>query len=555
MLTTIKDEIKQSIINSLKNIFSAEKIDFSLVIVEDAKISEYDLTSNIAFRLASVIKKSPVEISNLIIDEITKKQTQKNKKNTFKGIAERGYLNFSINDWVLYEKLKAILAKKSFGKINIGKSQKILLEYLSANPTGPLTAGNSRGGFIGDVLANVFIFLGYKVDREYYINDYGKQVEILGKSVELRYRELLGKKIVFPKDFYQAQYIIDFAEEIIKQDKDKWLKKTVKERVKYFSSFAINSLVNEIQNSLKSAGVYYDNWFSETRLHESNFVRKTAKDLLLKKYAYKKGKAVWFNAKKFGDEKDRVIVRSNGNPTYLLSDIAYHRNKFERGYEKVIDVWGADHHGYVRRLKASMDAFDFPEKLEIILYQLVTLKENGKEIKMSKRKGTFITLQEIIDMVGKDAVRFFFISKANNNHLDLNINLIKEKSQQNPLFYTQYAYARACSVIKKADLKDFKLNYKNINFNALSSVHEKYLIKEMIKFEEIIIESAKSKEVYKLIQYLTTLASLFHIYYEKEKIITDDKKIRQARLCLIKAFQAVLLNVFKLVGINAPEKM
>jgi len=509
-----------------------------------------DFSSNIAFKLSAKEKKSPQDIAKIILDNFPKDKDIKNID-----IAPSGFINFTISNQFYLSKLKHILNNKTFGKSNIGKGKKIILEYLSANPTGPLTAGNSRGGFIGDVLANILQFLGYGITREYYINDYGKQIETLGKSVELRYRESLGKKVKFPKDMYPAQYIIDIVNEIKDKDADKWLKKNIKERTKYFSDFAIDRIVNEIKKTLVQAGVNYDNWFSETSLHKSSFVKKAAEDLIKKKLTYNKGKAIWFKAKEFGDDKDRVIVRSNGEPTYLLSDIAYHRNKFTRRFDKAIDIWGTDHHGYIKRLQSALTAFGFKNRLDIILNQFVNLKENGKEIRMSKRKGTFVTLQEVLDMIGSDAVRFFFISKSNDTHLDLNINLVKEKSQQNPLFYSQYANARINSVLEKINQKELKLDFTKINLESLTSPFERVLIKELISFEDVVLSAGEKYEPYRLIHYLISLATAFHAFYEKERIIIDDKKTRQARVALVIACRNIFKNVFRLIGISAPKKM
>jgi len=508
-----------------------------------------DYSTNIAFILAKETKENPVKIADLLIEKLKK---AKDSNKIFENIENAGgFINFFIKKEFLQNKLKEILrSDNDFGKVNIGKGKKLQVEFISANPTGPLTVGNARGGPFGDCLANVLEFAGYKVEKAYYVNDYGKQIIELGKSV-------LGKG-----GKYQGDYI-------------KELQKRIKEKDPYLAGRkAAKIVINEmIKPTTKELGIKYDEWFYESKLYTSKRVDKVIDLLRRKGLTYEKDGALWFKSKKFGDVRDRVLIKKDGWKTYLAGDIAYHQYKFEdKKFDKVINIWGADHYGDIPGLQAGVAAIGHKGKLEIILLQFVTVLKNGKPIKMSKRKGTYVTMDELLDEVGKDVVRFFFLEKSADTHLNFDLDLAKEQSEKNPVYYLQYAYARINSVIKNsttappATLKgkninpkfknqNSKLQSKAQNLKLLDHPSEIELMKKLIHFPEVIEDTAKSYQVQKLPKYALELASAFHQFYQNCRVLTDDEKLTQARVALLLATKIVLENLFKLMGISAPKKM
>ncbi len=500
-----------------------------------------DFSTNVAMQLAGLTNKNPMEIAELIKADIDKQPASRDIFSKVK-VVRPGFINFSLSPKYLAKSLNEILQQANkYGELNIGEKKKVLLEFISANPTGPLTIANGRGGFGGDVLANVMKKAGYKVSREYYVNNAGLQVKLLGKSIQAA-----AKLIPDSEEFYQGDYIKILAE--------KYPQKISKDYYATGRNFARIILEDEIKPAVKKMGIIFDHWFSEYELHRLGEIDKTFEFLSKKKLIYNKDGAVWLKTSKFGDSKDRVIRKSaakGGEPTYVLPDIAYHKNKFNRGYEKLIDIMGADHHGYVSRLKIGVKSIGLGE-LEVILTQLVKLYKDGKELKMSKRRGNYEIMSDLIDEVGLDVVRWFFIMRDWDSHLIFDMDLAKEKSEQNPVYYVQYAHARIANILKKADVKINKIHSGDY---AFTDKNELNLIRELIKFPEMIEDIALRYEVHRLPYYAVDLAKMFHVFYNKCRVISADKKLNQNRIALAGATKIVLQNILEIIGVNAPEKM
>jgi len=517
--------------------------------------SHGDYATNVALIMASQIKKNPRKIAeiiqaNLIDAEKIIEKTQ---------IDGPGFLNFFIKDNVWRKSLMDIEKKKEkYGLINSGGSKKVQVEFVSANPTGPLHIGHARGAVVGDVIANLLMMTGYKVSKEYYINDAGNQMNNLGKSVLLRYRELLGEKIEFPETCYRGDYIKEIAGDIIKKEGNKYLTAiNEEETIRHFTSFAGWIIMAEIKKDLFDFGVTFDEYFSEQKLYDNNGVKKLLASLKKKGFVYSDGETLWFKTTDFGDEKDRVVIRKNGEPTYFAADIAYHQNKFSRGFETIIDIWGADHHGYMPRLFAGIQALGHDKSsLKIILVQLVNLLRDGTPVAMSTRSGEFVTLREVLDEVGKDAARYNFLMRRSDSHLDFDLELAKRQVSENPVYYVQYAHARICSILNMARERGISLpGYADIEAALLNEPDEKILIKLMARFPEIIEGAAKTLEPHRITFYLNELAGVFHSYYNKNKVISENGVLSAARLLLVKTIGIVLTNALKILGVSAPEKM
>jgi arginyl-tRNA synthetase len=514
-----------------------------------------DYASNVAMILAASAKQNPRKIAQIIQENLSDPENIIARTQ----IAGPGFLNFFIKENIWQQTLQSIEEKKeNFGRSSIGNSKKVQVEFVSANPTGPLHIGHARGAVVGDVITNLLTAVGYAVDKEYYINDAGNQMNNLGKSVLLRYRELLGEKIEFPETCYRGNYIKDVAADVIKKEGNKYLTSDEGKTISYLTDIAGQSILNEIQDDLRDFGVTFDHYFSEKELYQNNGVINLLESLRQKNFVYSDGETLWFRTTDFDDEKDRVVIRKNGEPTYFAADIAYHKNKFSRGYEMVIDIWGADHHGYMPRLWAGIQALGHDkEALKIILVQLVNLLRGGVPVAMSTRSGEFVTLREVLDEVGKDAARYNFLMRRSDSHLDFDLEIAKKQSNENPVYYVQYAHARICSIIRMAQQEHGIAlpGYKDINLALLNEPEEMTLIKLMARYPEVIEGAARSLEPHRLTFYLNELASVFHGYYNKNKVISDNKELTAARLFLIKAISIVLENALKILGVNAPEKM
>jgi arginyl-tRNA synthetase len=447
--------------------------------------------------------------------------------------------------------------KDRFGQSDLGSGRTVQVEFVSANPTGPLHIGHARGAVTGDAIARILEASGFSVSREYYINDAGNQMNILGESVWHRYLEILGDDISFPDNCYQGHYISNIAKEVAVKYGDS-LKSQARDRViAMLTDLAAGEILAEIKDDLMAFGVVFDCFFSERELYRDDGVTALLKELEERNYIYREKDTLWFRTTDFGDEKDRVVVRENGDPTYFAADIAYHKNKYERGFDTVIDVWGADHHGYIPRMYAGIQALGKEKKaLEIVLVQLVNLLRGGKPVAMSTRTGEFVTLREVIDEVGRDAARFNFLMRRSNSHLDFDLELAKEASSENPVYYVQYAHARISSIMRTALEREYAIpGYDDVDLSLLVLPEEHTLVKAIDMFPELIEGSARTFEPHRIAFYCNDLASIFHSYYNKNRVVNDDVKLTKARLFLVKCVGIVLKNALTLLGVSAPERM
>lgn len=535
----MRELIKTLLNDVIRKITPEFKGSVSVEVPENKEHGDY--TSNIAFYLSKILsakgetrKKSPQKVAEELAKKIKSEEFSKVE-------AKNGFVNFYLSEECLHHQLKEILKpqgptlKNPQGRTLIGHRmlEKVNIEFISANPTGPLTIGNGRGGFFGDVLANVLESQGYNVAREYYINDRGEQVLALGKSVK-------------GSNLYKGKYIKELAKQIDRKLNDEEAGQKTAELI----------LNNYIKPVIKKLGIKFNVWFSEKTLYKKGIYNEVMKKLMQSGYVYEKDGATWMKTLEFGDNEDRVLIKKDGEETYFLSDILYHYDKFKtRKFNKAIDIWGADHHGYAPRLKAALKALGISEEnLEIVISQLVRLVSGGKEVKVSKRAGTFITLEELVDEVGLDAARFFFLMYSPNTHMDFDMKLAKERSQKNPVYYVQYAHARLSSILRKAPAFA-KATAGKQNFKLLKTKNESDLIRRLVEYPEILAEIAKTYKVHRLPRYALELAREFHNFYEKERVITEDKKLTSARLALVTATKIVLANSLKIMGITAPEKM
>lgn len=512
-----------------------------------------DIASNIAMVSAKILKQPPLKTAQILKDIIEEEFIEKIE------IAGPGFINFFIKKSFYPPMLEEIFSRgDDFGKNDFGSGRKVMVEFVSANPTGPLHIGHGRGAAVGDATASVLKKCGYDVTREYYINDSGRQISTLGNSVYLRYLEIMGRKIDFPSDHYQGEYISDLAQEIESKYGKTLLEKEEKEAVFICAKYAADSILDGIRDDLKAFNVNFENWYSEQSLYDSDKVFSTIEFFENKNLIYEKDGAKWFRTTDYGDEKDRVVVRSNGDTTYFASDIAYHMDKFNRGFDELVDVWGADHHGYINRIKACIEASGHDSSdFHVILVQLVTLLRSGKLVQMSTRSGEFDTLKEVVDEVGVDAARFFFLMRSYDSGLDFDLDLAKKKSSENPVYYVQYVHARISSIIEKAE-NEFSISDDNImnpDLSLLDKDEEIELIKTLMKYKEAVLNAGKEKQPHRVTFYLMELAACFHSYYNMHKVLTEDRALSCARLYLVKAVKEVVKNGLNLLGVSAPEKM
>lgn len=514
-----------------------------------------DLATNLAMLLTKQCRKSPKDIANIILENMEFTDTWIANSD----IAGPGFINFHLDSSWLTGVIPEVLSlENKYGSVNIGQGQKVQVEFVSANPTGLLHMGNARGAALGDSLAAILSMAGYDVSREFYINDAGNQIHNFALSLEARYLQQLGHDVPFPEAGYHGQDLIDTVRMIIEQDGDKFIAMDEELRRESLVRIALKEKLRDIKSTLEDFGVFYDVWFSEQTLHDSGFVRDTTSELEKKGYIYEREGALWLKSTLLGDEKDEVIIRSNGVPTYFASDIAYHRHKFQRGFHKVINIWGADHHGHVARMKGSMQAMGYnPDCLQIILMQLVRLIQDGEIVKMSKRSGQYITLRELMDEVGKDAARFYFILRDPDSPVEFDLDLAKSQSADNPVYYVQYAHARLCSILRQAKEQDYDtdINPDRKQLSLLSSTEEKDLLKKIADLPGEIATSARMAEPHRLARYVLDLAALFHTFYNNQRVLIEDTDLRVARLGLIKSTKQVLANILGILGVSAPERM
>lgn len=511
-----------------------------------------DMAANIAMVLAKPAKRNPRELASLIAEKLIEDPMIDNVE-----IAGPGFLNitFSVDFW---RSTIAIIEERgeSFGSIDQGKGKKVQVEYVSANPTGPLHIGHGRGAAVGDSLARLLRFAGYDVHTEYYINDAGRQMLILGQSVLFRARQIEGEDLPDPEDFYRGEYIKDIAKEVLEQHPD-LLKKD--DALEICREYALNQILDGIKTDLAEFRVEHQNWFSERSLVTAGAVEKTFNRLKEAGLAFEQDGALWFRTTEFGDDKDRVLRKSDGSLTYFASDIAYHDNKYDRGFELNVDIWGADHHGYVPRMRAAVEALGKPkDSFDVILIQLVNLLRNGEQIAMSTRAGQFDTLEEVVKDVGCDAARFMFLSRKSDSHLDFDLELVKQKSMDNPVYYVQYANARICSVLRKAAERGIVVPEKATPeiLSAIKEASELDLIKLLDQFEDVVDSAARQLAPHQISFYVQELASALHSFYANNPILNaKDENVIAARLCLLQSVSKVIRNGLNLVGVEAPESM
>jgi len=470
-------------------------------------------------------------------------------------VAGVGHVNFLLADDFLASELDGALKEgERFGDIDYGEGKRVLVEFVSANPTGPLHVGHGRNAALGDSLARLLSAAGFRASKEYYINDAGRQIELLGKSVFARYQELLGQNRSFPEDGYQGEYIRDIAGKLMNQHGSGLTEQDLQTVV----GFAVDEVMREIKSDLADFGVEIEHWQSERELVESGEVERALKALEEKGHTYHKDGALWFKSSRFGDEKDRVLIKSDGSRTYISTDAAYHLNKLARGFDTLINIWGADHHGYVARVRAAIEAMGYDgDRLRVLLIQMVNLLRSGKRVSMSTRKGEFATLREIMDEVGADAARFFYLQRKHDSQLDFDLELAKKQNQENPVYYVQYMHARIASVFRVATEQgvDIPRDWSDVELTKLALGEERALIVKTLRLPDLIEDAARDLEPHRLTLYLIELASKFHHYYNHHRIIGDDEGLTRARLALLRAVQLAARKALTILGVSAPERM
>lgn len=586
----MKDQLKNILESSLKAAIAQgnlPEIDLPDIQIERTKDKTHgDFASNIAMMLAKPAKMNPRQIATTIVETLPESDLI-----TKVDIAGPGFINFTLSADSSLQVINEVLVKKeNFGLSTVGEGKTVQVEFVSANPTGPLHVGHGRGAAYGSVVSSLLKAAGFKVHREYYVNDAGRQMDILATSVWLRYLDASGENLTFPSNGYKGSYVLDIADTLRADYGDEFLQSALKvfsdipadepeggdkeqhidaliEKAKallgesgYRKVFdaGLNAILSDIREDLADFGSEYDEWFSERSLVESGEVDKAIEQLKSTDVLYQKDGAWWFKSTDFGDEKDRVVVRDNGQTTYFASDIAYHLNKFQRGFDEVIDIWGSDHHGYIPRVKASLTAMNQDEdRLKVLLVQFAVLYRGSEKVAMSTRSGQFVTLRELREEVGKDAARFFYVMRGADQHMDFDLELAKSQSNDNPVYYVQYAHARVCSVFRQ--LAERNLSWEQAvgeaNLNRLVEDHEQALLTMMARYPEVLESAALNHTPHILAHYLTDLARDFHTYYNAHQFIIDDKELSQARLTLIVAVRQVIANGLGVLGVSTPESM
>lgn len=541
----LKEQIKEMIKSALNELYI--KFDPENIVVEVPKKREQgDFSTNIAMQLTKVLKDNSRNIAEKIVEVLSKNT---NEIKTIE-IAGPGFINIYLNDEYVFSGISNVIKQgENYGSSSIGKKEKVDIEFVSANPTGILHLGTARGAAYGSNLANIMSFAGYDVTKEYYINDAGNQIINLGISLKERYKGLCGLEENMPEDGYYGSEIIDIAKTIF----DKYGNSKLDEDLEFFKKVAVDYLLNIIKTDLSNFGVTFDVWTSEKSIRAKGRIEESLKILDEKGLVYKKDNATWLKTTIYGDDKDRVLIKTDGSYTYLVPDIAYHLDKFDRGFDYLVDVFGADHHSYVSRLKASIEALGYDkDKLEVRLLQMVRLLRDGEIVKMSKRTGGNITISELVGEIGKDAARYFFATRSLDGQMDFDINLALKKSSENPFFYVGYANARICSILKDAKEKNIDIC---TDIKEAIDIDSKALLLKVYEFTEVLASAALKKEPHLITNYVYELASMFHNYYGKHKILTDDIKMSEKRLGLIKTVGITITNALRLIGVKAPEKM
>ncbi len=585
----MKEELQQIITSAIQSLIDNGTLAIEMPAVKIDRTRDKthgDFAANVAMLLAKPARKNPREIAALIIEALPASEVIENVE-----IAGPGFINFYVSNDSRQSVVHTVLEQgERFGCSSKGAGKKVQVEFVSANPTGPLHVGHGRGAAYGATLANLLKAVGYTVHSEYYVNDAGRQMDILATSVWLRYLEKYSSGIIFPANGYKGDYIMDIVAEISNEhgdayvaaaekvmdgvpadepdggDKEKHIDALIQKaktllgdnRYRYVFELALNTILDDIRIDLEEFGVHYDEWYSERSLMDKGLVNKGIERLRENEYVFEDKGALWFRSTAFGDDKDRVVQRDNGQTTYFASDIAYHMDKFDRGYDTVIDVWGSDHHGYVPRVKAALTALNHnADALDVLLVQFANLYRGGEKVQMSTRSGSFVTLRELRNEVGSDAARFFYVMRKCEQHLDFDLDLAKSKTSENPVYYIQYAHARICSVFKQMAEKNMAFDQASglQHLSLLAESHEEDILQQLAKYPEVVDTAASQHEPHLIAHYLRELAHALHTYYNAHQFLVDDEKLRNARLVLITATRQVLKNGLALLGVSAPQEM
>ncbi|MDE9845689.1 arginine--tRNA ligase [Staphylococcus pseudintermedius] len=550
----IIDQVKQTLIQEIEKSIQQANIvesipEIKIEIPKDTKNGDY--ATNIAMVLTKLAKRNPREIAQLIVDHLDTEAAHVKKID----IAGPGFINFYLDSSYLNAVIdQALELDTQFGRVAESKNKKILVEYVSANPTGDLHIGHARNAAVGDTLCNILDAAGYDVTREYYINDAGNQITNLAKSIEARYLQHLGQKAEMPADGYHGQDIKNIGADLAEKQPN-LMDLSDDERLKTFRQLGVDYEMAKLKQDLAEFNIHFDNWFSETSLYEKGEIKAVLERMKENGYTYEQDGATWLRTTDFKDDKDRVLIKKDGTYTYFLPDIAYHYDKFQRGNDNLINLFGADHHGYINRLKASLETFGVDsDRLEIQIMQMVRLMQDGEEVKMSKRTGNAITLREIMDEVGIDAARYFLTMRSADTHFDFDMALAKEQSQDNPVYYAQYAHARICSILRQAEAQGYQVE-KGADYQTITNDKAIELLKKVAEFEPMIEGAAEARAPHRVTNYIQDLAAHFHKFYNAEKVLTEDQAKTKAHLALIDAVRITLRNALQLVGVTAPEQM
>jgi arginyl-tRNA synthetase len=549
----VKDQIVQQLVEAGRSAQAKGLLpSFALpevTVQRTANPTHGDYASSLPLKLARAARMKPLDIARALVDELPASDVFAKVE-----IALPGFINFTLSSaWLARQVDEIVAAGPQFGRVDIGNGQTVQVEFVSANPTGPLTAASGRGGALGDALANILSAAGYRATREYYVNDAGSRMDAFNQTLYARYAQALGQDLPIPADGYHGKYMAEIAAEIVAEAGDKYLTMDRAAAAAELGRIGLAKIIQSIKETIALLGVKYDRWFSEQSLHDRGVIAEILKRLGDAGYVEEREGAVWFVSTAVGEEKDNVLVRSSGIPTYFASDIAYHYNKFvERGLDQVIDIWGADHQGHVRRMHAGIGAIGIPsEKLKILIHQMITLKRGDEIVKISKRTGDIVTLREVLDDVGADACRFFFLSRSADAHMDFDLDLATKQSNENPVYYVQYAHARIASVLRYAGQVDLSTS----DVRLLTHEAEQALIRKMLELPDLVEMMARVLEPHHLPHYAQELAATFHQFYTQCRVVTEDEALTKARLKLALAAKIVLANALGLMGISAPEQM
>lgn len=546
----LKEEIRAAVVKA--NLATEEQIPDVILEIPKEK-AHGDYSTNMAMQLARVAKKAPRMIAEALIENFDRSKASIEKIE----LAGPGFINFYMNNAYLTDLIPTVLeAGEKYGETMVGGKQKVQVEFVSANPTGDLHLGHARGAAVGDSLCNILAKAGYDVSREYYINDAGNQINNLALSVEARYFQALGQDKPMPEDGYHGADIIGIGKSLAEEFGDKFVNVDEQERFEFFREYGLKYEMAKLQKDLEDFRVSFDVWYSETSLYKNGKTDEALKVLRERGYIYEEEGATWLRSTDFGDDKDRVLIKQDGSYTYLTPDIAYHKDKLDRGFEKLINIWGADHHGYIPRMKAAIQSLGYAaDALEVEIIQLVHLYKNGEKMKMSKRTGKAVTMRDLVDEVGLDATRYFFAMRSSDTHMDFDLDLAVSESNENPVYYAQYAHARICSILRSGEEQGITVD-KNADFSLIGAEKEIELLKKLGEFPQAVGEAALKRVPHRVTNYIMELASTFHSFYNAEKVLDSEQPERtKARLALIKTVQITLRNALALIGVSAPEKM